>query len=333
MVRFGDLAQSLVTRHQQNRLKMLVQQHSEAVTTGLASDIPTHLSGNVTRVAAIEHALTRADVQKIANVETQAMASDMQTALQAVTDLTSSTTSSFLNVDFSTSLAARTALAQEAKQSFSALVSHLNTQTAGRSLFSGAATDSTALLSAEDILGILENVVSDTQTAEGAITAIEEWFSAPEGFDAVAYQGSNAPISPRMLNETEQVSIGVQAKDPALKAVMSAFALAALSAEDHLSADGSVQTAMIKRAGTRLQTAHTDLVVVQSNLGSQQERIERAMVSNSAEVTALQTMRNALISIDSYDAATKLSEAQTQLETVYAVTVRNSQLSLAEFLR
>mgnify|MGYP006193710875 CR=1 FL=1 len=54
---------------------------------------------------------------------------------------------------------------------------------------------------------------------------------------------------------------------------------------------------------------------------------------NSAEITALELARAKIVSVDPFEAATKVKEAQTQLEMIYAVTARLSSLSLMEYLR
>ncbi len=45
-----------------------------------------------------------------------------------------------------------------------------------------------------------------------------------------------------------------------------------------------------------------------------------------------ETARLGLISVDPYETASKLQEAQTQLETLYSITARMSRLSLVNFL-
>jgi flagellar hook-associated protein 3 FlgL len=69
-----------------------------------------------------------------------------------------------------------------------------------------------------------------------------------------------------------------------------------------------------------------------ARIGTAQERIANATTRNSAEATALQIARIGIVSADPYEAATALTEAESQLDTLYAVTARLSRLSLANYL-
>ena len=51
------------------------------------------------------------------------------------------------------------------------------------------------------------------------------------------------------------------------------------------------------------------------------------------EATALGLARADLIAVDGYDAASRLKETETRLQTIYALTARLSELSLANYLR
>jgi flagellar hook-associated protein 3 FlgL len=71
---------------------------------------------------------------------------------------------------------------------------------------------------------------------------------------------------------------------------------------------------------------------MRAGIGTLEARIETATARNSAETSALEMARNEIIAVDPYKAATDLSAAQTQLETLYTVTARLSRLSLAGYL-
>ena len=61
-------------------------------------------------------------------------------------------------------------------------------------------------------------------------------------------------------------------------------------------------------------------------------RLDRIATRNAAEVTSLTMAKNTLLEADPFEAATKLEEAQFQLQSLYTVTVRSSELSLVNFL-
>ena len=67
-------------------------------------------------------------------------------------------------------------------------------------------------------------------------------------------------------------------------------------------------------------------------LGSTEANIINTGVQNDAEKSALETARLGLLSVDPYETAAKLQEAQTQLETLFSITARLSRLSLVNYL-
>ena len=74
-------------------------------------------------------------------------------------------------------------------------------------------------------------------------------------------------------------------------------------------------------------------VTLAARIGTVEAQIEAARTRNSAEETALGIFRSEIGSVDSYEAATRLEQARSQLESLYLITARVSRLSLTEFLR
>jgi flagellar hook-associated protein 3 FlgL len=85
-------------------------------------------------------------------------------------------------------------------------------------------------------------------------------------------------------------------------------------------------------SANELLQGQSGAVTLQSRVGFAQARIDTIATRNAAEVTSLQMARNALLEVDPFEAATKLEEAQFQLQSLYSVTVRMSQLSLVNYL-
>ena len=75
------------------------------------------------------------------------------------------------------------------------------------------------------------------------------------------------------------------------------------------------------------------MVIVRAEIGSAQAHIENASARNAAEKTALEISRNELVAVDPYETATRLEAVRNQLDTLYALTVRMSRLSLAEYMK
>ena len=75
------------------------------------------------------------------------------------------------------------------------------------------------------------------------------------------------------------------------------------------------------------------MAVMQGQVGAQLEIIETTRTRQANERNALMLQRSELIGADPYETAAALTERQTQLETLYALTARVSRLSLAAYLR
>ena len=70
-----------------------------------------------------------------------------------------------------------------------------------------------------------------------------------------------------------------------------------------------------------------------TDLGYAEARIEDSKVRQEAEASSLEIARNTLLGVDPFDVATRLTDAQQRLESLYAVTARLSRLTLSDFLR
>ena len=66
---------------------------------------------------------------------------------------------------------------------------------------------------------------------------------------------------------------------------------------------------------------------------SSQAQIDAAATRNTAEASALNIARAGIVTADPYDAATRLEDLQTRLQSLYLITSRLSRLSLTEYLR
>jgi flagellar hook-associated protein 3 FlgL len=68
-------------------------------------------------------------------------------------------------------------------------------------------------------------------------------------------------------------------------------------------------------------------------IGLHQQTVERAATANSSALATLELSRNDIRRADPYETAAALTEVQSQLESLYAVTARLSNLNLVDYLR
>ncbi|MDT8857968.1 flagellin [Paracoccaceae bacterium Fryx2] len=332
LISLGDLAHSFVMRRQNVTLKAQVQALGVELSTGRAADTARHVRGDFTALSGIEASLTRLNAYAAATSEIALEAGAMQTAFSAIGTLTADLGQSLLVAAESGAPTMIDDAGGDARQRFETMVSLLNTRFGDRTLFAGVGTDGPALTAPGTILDALEAEIAGAATANDLVAAVDAWFAAPTGFAATAYLGG-APRPARPIAPGEAATIGITAMDPALVDTIKAMATAALLDRGALAANPSERAELARQAGESLIDSGSARVHLAAGLGTVEGQVERATARNSAESSALQIARSDLVSVDPFETATKLESAQTQLETLYAVTARMSRLSLVDFLR
>lgn len=332
MISLGDMAQSFLQRRQNVDLKAEVQLRAHEMTTGIARDLGGHLRGEFAPLAGIESALSR--LQGYARTATEAgiLTGAMQTALSAVDDAATMLAPVLFGAATTANVGSVGAAAREARQGFATVVSMYNTRFGDRALFAGNETAQSPLPDAETLLTQMETVIAGSLTPDDAEAALDTWLNDPLGFATQVYQGGAAlagiPVGPG-----QTAKIDVTAADPAMRATLKGFAMAALLDRGMFAGNGAARVQVLRRAGEVLAEGASDRAHMAGQLGTTEGQIAAASVRNSAEVSALEIARNGLVSIDPYEAATKLEAAQSQLEALYTVTARLSRLNLVDFLR
>jgi flagellar hook-associated protein 3 FlgL len=332
LISIGDLAQSFVLRRHNADLKSDITRLTQEMTTGLHTDPAKHLSGDVSQLTGIDSAIARLGGYSRAASDLGFFTGAMQTALGAVQDLTTDLVPSLLAVTSIGNTGAMATVSREAKQAFTAVVGLYNTRLGDRALFAGDETATTPLIPADQILQQMVNLTAGALTVQDVETALDAWLAAPTGFLATAYQGGN-PIVGVAVAPGQSVAVPVTAADPAIRETLKGLGMAALMQQGLFSGDPALQSALIRRSGEVLAAGQNNRALLAGELGTTEGQIEDARSRNSVEESALQIARLSLVSIDPYDAAARLQEAQGQLETLYTLTARLARLSLVDFLR
>jgi flagellar hook-associated protein 3 FlgL len=332
LISIGDLAQSFMLRKHNATLKADVMRLSEEVTTGLKADPAKHLSGDISALTGIDSALARLGALSRAASDQAFFTGAMQTALGAVQDLTSDLVPSLLAVTTTGTTGSMNIVSREAERAFQSVVGLYNTRLGDRALFSGDQTATTALLPADQILQQMGTAIAGALTVQDVETALDTWLSSPTGYLATAYQGG-APIADVPISPGQSVSVDVTAADPAIRETLKGLGMAALLQQGLFTGDPAIQAELIRRSGEVLASGQNSRALLAGQLGTSEGQIEDARSRNAAEVSSLQIARVSLLSVDQYDAAARLQEAQGQLEMLYTLTARLSRLSLVDFLR
>ncbi len=329
----GDLARGLTLQTRSTEIKQRIETLSYEMSTGKVQDVSGHLGGDYSHLLDLDRSLTRLDAFGIATAEAKLFTDAMQQSLTMFSESTGEMAASLLAFDTANQTVTLEQASVQARNELDTMVSALNTRIGGRSLFSGTATDVSPLPSAETLLTALEAELTGLTTVTDIRNAANAWFNDPAGFDAVIYQGSDTTLSSMQIAENERISMPITATDPAFKATLRDVAIVALVADDALAIPTDQRTGLFKQLGVALANTQDETVKIRAEIGAAEARVEQAATRNAAARTSLEYSRNALIEANPYDTATNLQTVQYQLESLYAVTVRNANLSLVNFLR
>jgi len=330
----GDLAQSLQMRRQSSNIKTNLDTYANELSSGKHSDIGRELNGNMRILAGIESSLSSLSSFQRMTAHAERHLQDTQTALDVVqTALDQTAGDLLLATNVQDGLLLNNA-SNDAMSKLSTVIGALNTRSAGQSIFAGNATDTNAVLTAPDLMAAVQgDLVGLTDTGD-VIATVNAWFDDPAGgFSTVGYTGSSTPLTNLALNETQSADLSITSLSPEIRDTLKGLVLASLVADDIPSANIADKQTLISTAAETLLSNTSALSALRGRVGLEQSNVEVAASLNSSQQNTLEIGRNDLVLADPFETATQLENARSQLETLYAVTARLSQLKLADFLR
>lgn len=333
-VSVGDMAQMFRMQRQNVAIKSEMNRLTQELTTGTRQDVGAAVRGDFSAIAGVDRSLRTLESYKFVSQEAATLSSNMQAVNETLLSITDGFGSAMLTAGSSASSAMIDAAANNARGKFESAVAALNSNTAGRFLFSGQTTDVRPLAEADDILNAISAAISGETTTSGVIDAMDAWFEAPVGgggYLDTAYKGG-AALTPFRLGEGETANLNVTAADKEIRDVLKSLAVGALLADGLFAGDTNKRAIIANASGEQLMTISASLSNVGSSIGAAQERIESVSTRNRAETAALTMARNEMVAVDEYDSATALQALQTQMETLYTLTARLANLSLTDYM-
>lgn len=332
----GDLAQAVLLRRQVNTANVTLNNLTEELASGRVNDLQTHLRGEFTPLTGIERSLKLQETLTNSNANVRQFAASQQIALEQVQNMLQGTAADFIGQGNIGTPPSINATVLGAVDKFETIVGALNTSYAGRALFAGTATQSRALADHETLLAELEAAVvaAGATTANEVVAAVDAWFDTPGGgFETNGYLGATESLAPFNVGEGAQVRLDVRADDPSLRETVKNFATIALLDRGILADDVTGQRALLSITGDRMLTLVDGVTTLRANIGFTEQLIEEAQIQTDAQNAVLIEAREALIGADPYEVSVRLQEVQTQVEMLYTITGRLSQLTLSNYLR
>lgn len=328
----GDLANSFMLQRRGAGLKTEMAKLTQELTSGQVSDVKSVLAGNYSYLTDIETGLSSLKGYKISITEAGHFAESMQSVLEKIQDSTANLGTDLILVS---QAGLDNVAMQSSAEAFEVLhntIGVLNSDFAGRSLFSGAATDQPALGSADELMTELRSVVTGVIGSSAKIAAIDDWFDDPTGFDDTMYLGSADGLAPFQLSNSDELALDIRATDPNLKETLKNLAVAAIAGDETLNIGALERSTLLLTAGEGVLQNQGGLTTLRAKVGYSEARIDATATRNASEAVSLEYAKGTLLAADPYETATRLEEVQFQLQSLYAVTVKTSQLSLVNYL-
>ncbi len=328
----GDLAQFMTKRRHSANLQSQIGRLSQELSTGKTSDITRSQNASFGYLADVEHQIVLNSAFKIAAKEASAQASSMQTVLDLVQTKVADMSGTAILAGNGLNGPALANASATARGGLDSIMAALNTSVAGRPVFGGTDLSRAPLVSSDDLMNVITASVSSAGDAASVIAAVDVFFDTPGGgFDANVYVGGDQDFAAFQLGGGESVQLSIRADD-ALKAVLKDMVIAAVAGEASLSLSHGERLTLLHKAGNSMLSSIDGIIRIRSDLGVAEARIDQSAARIGAERASLSISRNELTSVDLFETATALEQAQLQLETIYTLTARTSRLNLANFL-
>jgi len=329
----GDLARTLVLRTHQTRLNQEMDRLGVEIASGFVRDPASHLGGDITGLLAIDRTLAQLETYRVNTTEASFLTGTMQNALEEIQIRAENVSQVLLSVELTPNDEMLNTMSSEAESALNQMLNGLNRSVGGRFLFSGTATDGHAVIDSDTMLNELRTALAGQTDVVGVEAALDAWFdTAGGGFETTGYLGSTTSLAPMRLSKTESATVDIRADDQVFRDTMKALAKAALATDSSLALPENVKIELIGNAALDLQTAQAHMVELRSGLGALQQRIEETSTRNSAERAATTIARVELVGTDQFETATRYENTRAQIESLYAITVRSSRMSLVGFL-
>lgn len=333
IVSIGDMSRHFMSLRNGGQIKSDLARLGQELSTGKSADIVGKLGGQTRQLSAITHTLDVLGAYQQSANETALTLDHMQISLERVEQHRDAATNTLLLISTQSQPHQISHAGATAIQAFEGMVSALNGQLAGRSLFAGAAVDRVPLADAGVMLDDLRANLATATNQTDVETIVGQWFDDPAGgFATMGYLGDTNSDIVRQLGPDQTIDLSIRADNSDIKELLRASALGALASEMTGTLTQAEQSNLLRGAGMSLLGGSAGMVGAQASVGSLQGAVDVGQTRIASEKASLSVAYNDLTEADPFETAARLQAVQTQLETHFAVTARLSRLTLAEYI-
>jgi len=330
----SNLATNMQMARANGQTKLALNTAGQEVASGRKSDLVKATGGDYGPLFAIERTLSQLDLRAQTIKDASAKAAASQLNMENIQTTLADYGTDLLGAVGINSQQQAFSIASSARGALDRMVSSLNAQYGGQSLFAGAAVDGPAVVDAATMYADITALTLAAPDSVTAIAAIDDYFFNPTGgFATGGFTGSTLNAPGAELADGEVVDYSLRGDDLSIRQALRNVAMAAVAANgDHggSSLDGMN---MLKEAATGAISTQGGLIGLREGLGNIEAQIGTAAARNSAESTTFEINRNAILAADPYEAATRFKALEGQMEAIYLMTSRLSNMRLQNFLR
>jgi len=330
----SDLASAMSLLDQNTRTKTALEAASKELSTGVRNNLIEATAGDLGKLFSIDRTLLRL------NSETDAI--QLASSKSALAQVSLGNIHENL-VDFGPQLLSAVErgdtqsarlVAGDARHALGAVVTSLNVRYGRHSIFSGAALDQQSIAPTEVIISDISSIIAGAADSTAAMLAIDDYFFSPTGgFETNIFRGATEEAPPFRDESGETIEYALGADSFGIRTAIRALTIAVVASDVPNFLGTSDQVDLLREAGSAAIAATGDITTLREKLGFAEGRIEGMEARNSAMRGFFELERSSLVSADPYEAATKFEALQVQLQTIYTITTRLSNLSLTNFLR
>ncbi len=304
-------------------LRAQIEARAEESTTGLQSDMVTHLKGRVDQALVGEQALRdNAEEQSRLGLRSVRL-SLVDSTLTSVRDLSAGLQVSMLSAVGSGELDSQNLVSTQAQSALDDVISRLSARHGERFLFSGDATATNPFADTSVLINDLRAIAAAATDEADFAAQVEFYFDDPTGgFQTNFYQGAQSASD----------SDSVVANQAEFKDLIQGLAILSLAHSADGLAFAAGGTPAMDQALERLERGRTNIVNTQASVGMRRQSIADEQSLLQREQTLLNQAFTDLVGKDQFEAAAQLRELEVNLEASYLLTTRLSNLTLLNFL-
>ena len=330
----SNLASHLQMSRTNTQAKLALNSAGQEVASGRKSDLVKATGGDFGPLFAIERTLTQLNLRAQTIKDASAKAAASQLNMENIQTTLANYGTDLLGAVGIDSQPQAFSIANSARGALDRMVSSLNAQYGGQSLFAGANIDGPAVVDASTMYADITALTLAAPDSVSAIAAIDFYFFDPAGgFATGGFSGSALDAPGAELADGEVVDYSVRGDDLSIRQALRNVAMAAVAANGDHGGSNFDGMNMLQEAATGAISTQSGLIGLREGLGHVEEQIDTAAARNSAESTTYEINRNAILAADPYEAATRFQALEGQMEAIYLMTSRLSNMRLQNYLR